>query len=350
MQGRNITRRDFLKLSALAWTSLAWRPLRGTLPPDEQTEPLGVGRVTNSGIRIYEEPSFKSERLGWRMRDRLVDIIDEFDSPHGPAHNPRWYRVVGGYAHSGYLQRVEAAHLNEPLRWLPEDGRLGEVTVPYTQSMRYLGGGGWQSLYRLYYSSVYWITSLDEGPDGQPWYGLTDDRLRVVYHVPAAHMRPISPAELRPISPYVPAEEKRIQVSVAEQTLTAYEVEQVVRRAKVSSGLPTRGPTLNGIPTETPPGNYRISMKVPSRHMGDGELTGSLDAYELPGVPWVNFFHAYGIGFHGTYWHNNFGTRMSHGCVNMRNEDAKWLFRWTTPEVDHTEWYKQGRGTRVQVA
>jgi hypothetical protein len=349
MQGRSFSRRDFLKLSGLAWSSLAWRSVRATLPPEDQAEPLGVGRVTASGIRIYQEPSFKSERLGWRARDRLVDIIDEFDSPHGPAYNPRWYRVVGGYAHSGYLQRVEAAHLNEPLRWVPEEGRLGEVTVPYTQSMRYLRGDNWQPLYRLYYSSVYWITSLDEEPDGEAWYGLTDDRLRVVYHVPAAHIRPIQPAEIRPISPHVPPEEKRIQVSIAEQTLTAYEGDQAVLRAKISSGLPTRGPTLNGIPTETPPGNYNISLKVPSRHMGDGELTDSLEAYELPGVPWVSFFHSYGIGFHGTYWHDNFGTRMSHGCVNMRNEDAKWLFRWTTPEIDHTEWYRLGRGTPVQV-
>jgi hypothetical protein len=350
MQGRGFSRRDFLKLGALAWSSLAWRPLRAALPPEDRAEPLGVGRVTTSGIRIYQEASFKSERLGWRTRDRLLDIIDEFDSAHGPAYNPRWYRVVGGYAHSGYLQRVESAHLNEPLRWVPEEGRLGEVTVPFTQSMRYLGGDRWQRLYRLYYSSVYWITSLDEGPDGEAWYGLTDDRLRVVYHVSAAHIRPIQPAEIRPISPHVPAEEKRIQVSIAEQTLIAYEGDQAVLRAKISSGLPTPGPTLNGIPTETPPGNYNISLKVPSRHMGDGELTGSPEAYELPGVPWVSFFQSYGIGFHGTYWHDNFGTRMSHGCVNMRNEDAKWLFRWTTPEIDHTEWYRLGRGTQVQVA
>ncbi len=83
--------------------------------------------------------------------------------------------------------------------------------------------------------------------------------------------------------------------------------------------------------------------------MGDGNLTDDLEAYELPGVPWVSFFHSFGIGFHGTYWHNNFGTWMSHGCVNMRNEDAKWLYRWTTPKIHFSEWYKMGRGTLVQV-
>ena len=49
--------------------------------------------------------------------------------------------------------------------------------------------------------------------------------------------------------------------------------------------------------------------------------------YSLPNVEWVSYFvKSYAI--HGTYWHNNFGTPMSHGCVNMRVREAKWLFNW----------------------
>jgi len=83
--------------------------------------------------------------------------------------------------------------------------------------------------------------------------------------------------------------------------------------------------------------------------MGDGNLTDDLDAYELPGVPWVSFFHAVGVGFHGTYWHDNFGSPMSHGCVNMRNADAKWIYRWTMPVIGYSDWYKKGQGTLVKV-
>jgi len=54
--------------------------------------------------------------------------------------------------------------------------------------------------------------------------------------------------------------------------------------------------------------------------------------YYLPNVPYVMYFYK-GYSLHGTYWHNNFGTPMSHGCVNMRTEEAKWLFEWTTPAV-----------------
>jgi hypothetical protein len=88
--------------------------------------------------------------------------------------------------------------------------------------------------------------------------------------------------------------------------------------------------------------------------MGDGGLTSDVDAYELPGVPWTSFFGDSGVAFHGTFWHDNFGNPMSLGCVNMRNEDAKWLFRWCLPEYNPQLGYREGRrllgnGTKVVV-
>ncbi len=77
--------------------------------------------------------------------------------------------------------------------------------------------------------------------------------------------------------------------------------------------------------------------------MGDGNLTSDIEAYELPGVPWTSFFEPEtGVAFHGTYWHNNFGIPMSHGCVNMRTHEAKWLFRWATPVSSPTDISKIG--------
>ena len=49
--------------------------------------------------------------------------------------------------------------------------------------------------------------------------------------------------------------------------------------------------------------------------------------YNLPNVPWTMYFHG-GYAIHGTYWHNNFGRPMSHGCVNMKTPEAKILFQW----------------------
>ena len=120
-------------------------------------------------------------------------------------------------------------------------------------------------------------------------------------------------------------------------------------RTRISSGIPSSEPTLNGIPTTTPSGVFYIEVKTPVRHMGDGNLTSDLEAYELPGVPWVSFFHLTGVAFHGTYWHNDFGRPHSHGCVNMPTEEAKWLYRWTMPVCEPDSLLIRGHGSPVIV-
>jgi lipoprotein-anchoring transpeptidase ErfK/SrfK len=162
-------------------------------------------------------------------------------------------------------------------------------------------------------------------------------------------MRAIPATEITPISPDVPERDKRIVVSLADQTLRAYEKDQEVFSTVIASGVPSNEPTDNGIPTETPNGHFRVSTKMPVRHMGDGHLTSDPAAYELPGVPWVSTFVATGVAFHGTYWHQNFGTPMSHGCINMRVEEARWLYRWTTPVARDQDWRVEGRGTLVEI-
>ena len=59
-------------------------------------------------------------------------------------------------------------------------------------------------------------------------------------------------------------------------------------------------------------------------------MTGTIDGkpYEVDDVPYVMYFTNEGHALHGTYWHNNFGTPMSHGCVNLPMDVAEWMFRW----------------------
>ena len=102
-----------------------------------------------------------------------------------------------------------------------------------------------------------------------------------------------------------------MQLDLSEQRLTAYEGETEVLTALVSTGV-RRYPT--------PPGEYKILYKVRIQPM-------SGPGYYVPNVEWVSYFLD-GYAIHGTYWHNNFGHPMSHGCVNLRNEDAKWVYEW----------------------
>lgn len=342
-----ISRREFLKYSALGLGNLAFRPFFGWGADDVGGE---IGRVTIHSISVYSKPSDKSTILRQRFRDELVNIYYEVISEDGPGYNPLWYRVWGGYLHSAYLQQVRV-RLNPVANTIPEkSGQLAEVTVPFTQTMRYLAyKKTWEPLYRLYYGSTHWVIGISPGPDGTPWYRLHDELNGAEYHVQASHLRMVPPEEFTPISPEVSPLDKRIEVSIAMQTLTAFEKDKMVFKTKVSTGIPDRRNIPGIIPTNTPTGEFRVYSKMPSKHMGDGQLTADLEAYELPGVPWTTFFAPNGVAFHGTYWHNNFGMTMSSGCVNMRIEEAKWIFRWTTPISNPEMWEKTGFGTLVAV-
>lgn len=342
----SLSRRETLKIGLLSLGALAGMGFRKYLPVEDRITMFGYGRVTADAIPVRAGAGGQFERLGWRKRDEIMPLIETVSDPHAAGINPRWYRIVGGFVYSAYVQLIQTL-TNPVLTTIPENGIAAEVTVPYTQTMRFYRVAGWQPAYRLYYQSVHWITGLDEGPDGKPWYELSDDRLGIRYHVRAVHLRPIPPEELTPLSPEIPPEEKRIEVSLTDQTMTCYEAERPVFHTTVSTGA--GGPTNNGISRSTPQGRFRIGWKTQTRHMGDGNLTDDIYAYELPGVPWCCFFVATGVAFHGTYWHDNYGTRMSSGCVNLRPDDAKWLFRWSSPTVPTEEWYVDGLGTLVEV-
>lgn len=115
--------------------------------------------------------------------------------------------------------------------------------------------------------------------------------------------------------------EKHIYVDLATQTLYAFEGKSLFMQTLISSGLWGK----------TPKGIFTIWSKFRATRMSGGS---GADYYDLPNVPYVMFFSnddipgSSGFSLHGTYWHNNFGHAMSHGCVNMKTTDAGKLFEW----------------------
>jgi lipoprotein-anchoring transpeptidase ErfK/SrfK len=75
----------------------------------------------------------------------------------------------------------------------------------------------------------------------------------------------------------------------------------------------------------TPIGQWQVLVKLLSETM-EGVANG--EEYRVEDVPYVLYFTNEGHAIHGTYWHNNFGTPMSHGCVNLPIDVAEWMFRW----------------------
>ncbi len=333
-----ISRRDFLKLSGGMLGSLALFPF---MPQWDQFSDGSMIRITSNGLKdlgipVYSEPNDKSRIVKTVYLDDLLNVYAEVNSGT-PGYNPVWYRVWGGYVNRARTQKVQNI-LNPVEQSIRANGQLAEITVPYTQTYRKVGKD-WQKLYRLYYNSVHWVKGIEEGPDGKPWYRLLDELLdNVPYLVPASHLRLIPDQEITPISPGVPSDKKRIEVSLTTQRVTCFEYDTPVFTTTISSGREDSNPGANGIPTRTPSGPFYISVKMPSKHMGSGDLAQAADigAYQLPGVPWTSFIQFkerpfQGHAFHGTYWHDNFGVPMSSGCLNMRTDEAKWLFRWCLP-------------------
>ena len=124
-----------------------------------------------------------------------------------------------------------------------------------------------------------------------------------------------------PVSEPIPAEPalsvesgvRWIDVDLTNQMVYAYEGDVVVNSFLVSTGTWL---------TPTVTGKHKIYVKVRIQDM-------SGPGYYLRDVPYVMFFSG-DYGLHGTYWHNNFGTPMSRGCVNLTIDDAAWLFNWAS--------------------
>jgi hypothetical protein len=179
------------------------------------------------------------------------------------------------------------------------------------------------------------LTSLDTTgfPDGDHLL-----RLRVVYTglqydefytpIKIRNSNPPPPPEAAPDEPRLPGPEilvaadgilgagapegrRWVEVDISDQTLTAWQGETVVLRTKVSTGKPG---------WRTLPGTFNVYVKYPqTRMVGPG--------YDTPDVPWTMYYYQ-GFALHGAYWHNNFGAPVSHGCVNLRVDEAKLLFDW----------------------
>ena len=143
--------------------------------------------------------------------------------------------------------------------------------------------------------------------------------------------------------------QKRIEVNLSVQKVLAFEGDTKVFDFDISSGKWW----------PTPTGEFTIWAKVRSQKM-EGGNPAIHTYYNLPNVPYVMFFandevaKMRGFSFHGTYWHNNFGHPMSHGCVNMKIADAHALYDWANPPVTNARAWStlasaENMGTKVVI-
>ena len=320
-------RREFLKISALAIAgAMASRsPLLAESTYAESPPPASLGRIISWYAQpVRETPKVRAEARDWKTRDTIIPLKAKVEGEPPWPSNPIWYRTEDGYIHSAYVQPVEEQIQTKFVRRVIAPGLWAQVTVP-------VSGARWspESPYvmrKLYYENVFRIVAVVRDEHNRPWYQLQEGmtELGTGPYAPAWELRILSRRELKPIAPDV--KDKHIIINRSEQTLTCYQNGDEVFHTRVATGL---------YDTPTPRGEFNVLYKRHTRRM-TGTING--DFYDLTGIPFPSYITHSGVAIHGTYWHNDYGTPHSHGCVNVTPTAAKWIFRWVTPNISYLDY------------
>jgi len=343
---KQFSRRDFLKLSGASLGSLAFRRFEGIIPAGQNQFPEGekLGRVSVSpyfySTALKSAPDRNASTIASLDEDTVVVWMREVVGTDHYSPSKRWVETPEGFVYYPHLQPVYNRP-NTPMTTVPEgkNGFWAEVTVPYVElqlttstvsspSFSYILSLG--QLPRLYYSQVVWIDQIKE-ENGKIYYRFNEDMghgygYGDIFWADATAFRPITEEEVSPISPNVDPGLKKIVADVTYQTLSCFEGETEVFFCRMSSGAGD---------FNTPVGSLYTWWKTFSIHMSAN--TASDSGYDTPGVAWPTFVSGDGVAIHAVFWHNDFGQKRSHGCINVMPEAAKWIFRWTHPHVSLTQ-------------
>jgi hypothetical protein len=344
---KSINRREFLKYtlegSLGGFLCLHSLPKRNKLFETDLSTPL-LGRVFKDNAIIYKQPSFSSGMKYSLKANNVLPLAEELIGDPINDRSKLWYEVTDyGYIPANSVQPVRQ-RTNPPKEQIKSSGELGIISVPYSEAWKADTASDAADSLLFFYGSSHWIKDVFIDPKDDVYYKIIEDRWGDEYYIPAQHVAILNEEELLPFSDAVPAEEKLLEVNIADQVVIAYEYGKAVFLSQASTGLLTEGTDFS-----TPPGDYKVNYKRPSRHMVHTDKSGDDDS-ELYGVPWVTYFTDTGIAFHGTYWHNDFGVQRSHGCVNLPIPAAKWIYLWSQPNVPFgQEKFVSNNGTKVIV-
>jgi hypothetical protein len=265
----------------------------------------------------------------WRVTGESPDV---FDAPNGNVTRnmgagfnfvraldtesvPEWVQIEGGewmraadltYAQPSNLRGVKVDdNLTKPFAWVV----WNVYTAPYPGGPQSAETGVIKYRYNLVH--LYATVTLD----GWDWYMVGENQWIEQRHV----ARPTHVPRPDGVSGHW------VAVDLYEQTLVAYEDDTPVFATLVASGLSD---------WETNEGLFEVWYRLPNGSMSGA--AGAPDAYALQSVPWTLYFDN-DISLHGAYWHDGFGFRRSHGCVNLSISDSRWLYTWTGEATTPTD-------------
>ncbi|OGO80274.1 MAG: hypothetical protein A3K41_06660 [Chloroflexi bacterium RIFOXYD12_FULL_57_15] len=355
-----LSRRDFLKLAGLGLGALALRPFKsfeiGSLQSPKRLPQFPnseiIGRIVTGDVTLRNRPTNDpglNTEIAKLVPDDLVEWWREVvGNVVGGLSNQTYLETTQGFIYSSMVQPTRNRP-NTPITEMPagQPGFWAEVTVPYID-LAHEGviASPWLKdniLYnfppRLYYSQVVWIDQIRQN-NGFVEYRWNEDANGHGYGYggygeffwgDGAGFKVLTEDDVSPISPNIDPKEKSIVVNLDYQTLSCLEGKKEVYFCRTSTGKafdPITG--LRSDKLATPVGNLITHWKIISKNMTAGD---SQAGYSTPAVPWCTFVSGEGVAIHGAFWHNAFGEKWSHGCINVKPQDAKWIFRWTTPHI-----------------
>lgn len=357
---RNLSRRDFLKiagagLGAMAFTNPYTIPKYEILSSPKRLPPFPaseiIGRVVEQNIDLRSSPTNDpglNNSLAKLSADTLVEWGRQLvGNVIGGLNNQRYVETPQGYIYASVLQPTRNLP-NTPINAMPAGvpGFWVEVTVPYVElAHEGVVASPWLTSNiqynfppRLYYGQVVWIDQIrtsngfveyrwNEDVNGHGYgYGAYGE----FFWADGAAFKILTDADVAPISPEVDPNDKKIEADLDFQTLSCYEGAREVYFCRISSGLKYDANGQISDKLATPVGNLLTHWKIISLNMTAGTAQAG---YSTPAVPWDTMISGDGIAIHGAFWHNAFGEKRSHGCINVTPEDAKWIFKWTSPTV-----------------
>ena len=374
---RKLSRRDFLKIVGAGLGALAFNPARlvafsrgasGVNPyklldleylsspkrlPQFPTSEI-IGRVVDTNIDLRSSPT-NDPALNNSINKLEADTLVEWGrqvlgSVVGGLSIQRYVETPQGYIYAPVVQPTRNLP-NTPITEMPagQPGFWAEVTVPYVElAHEGVVASPWMQDHiaynfppRLYYGQVVWMDQVranngfveyrwNEDVNGHGYgYGAYGE----FFWADGVGFKVLTDEDVAPIDPDVDPNDKRIEADLDYQTLSCYEGTNEVYFCRISSGLsniidPATGQINDKL--ATPVGNLLTHWKIISLNMTAGTFQSG---YSTPAVPWTTMISGEGVAIHGAFWHNSFGEKRSHGCINVSPEDAKWIFRWTTPYV-----------------
>jgi hypothetical protein len=287
-------------------------------PPPLTELPISLptyARVITGGVPVYQHPSHATTSVDpIRVLDTgyvWVTVANPQPVQHG---DDQWYMInPDEYVQSGYLELYQPSTFRGIAR--PGPGTFAWMIFDAWTAPAAGEAPGDGSVLLKRYSRVPISEEMLVGD--RVWYRVGQGQW--IEQGMVGIVRP------KPRPEGIPPDDKWIEVDLYEQTLAAYEGDEIIYATLISSGLPW---------WQTEQGLFKIWIKVRQAKMSGRE--GYPDYYFLEDVPWTMYFNR-NFALHGAYWHDRFGIKHSHGCVNLPLADAKWLFEWAGP-VDQTGW------------